>query len=441
MPATRHSLVRRLLWGTVIVVLLAFAMQAVVLSLWVPPLASQFIGGAADSARQVRLMLRSAPAADRPALAQVLSVGGLSVRLNAPQAPGAVIEERVLVPPEFRDQEARLAQEGISMSLREGQGDGAYIAFRFQLDGADWTLFRLVNRPTAAVTGTLSIWFVMIAVASAGALLWSVRSISRPLANLAQQLGAQRGRLQPLPEERFTSRELHTVVRAFNDLVHQVSYQTQVRQQLLAGVSHDLRTPLARLRLRVETECDDALAGKLTADMLALEHIVDQFLAYVQGNADAPQGSPRPLLDCVQDVVAPYQAAGQPVNAELASVQRLVPHLAVQRLLANLIDNSLAYGRPPVTVVLLDTPKGPELQVWDHGPGLSADEFVRAQEPFVRLGGARPDVGHCGLGLAIAAQMARQLGGPLCVLHDPVRGFGIVLSIPAAAVVTQGHAA
>jgi two-component system, OmpR family, osmolarity sensor histidine kinase EnvZ len=232
------------------------------------------------------------------------------------------------------------------------------------------------------------------------------------------------------------------VVRAFNDLVHQVSDQTQLRQQLLAGVSHDLRTPLARLRLRVETQCADRLASELTADLLALEHIVDQFLAYVQGDTDSPPSQLRPLVEAVRDVVTPYQDAGQPVLTELEPVQLPVPQLAVRRLLANLIDNALHYGCAPVRVALVQAQQGPELQVWDQGEGLTPDEFARAQQPFVRLGGARPDVGHCGLGLAIATQMARQLGGSLHAIQDPKCGFGIVLRLPTAEKgVTAGHIA
>ena len=440
--ATRHSLVRRLTWGAVIVVLLAFAMQALVLTLWLQPLAHQFVGGAADNARQARAALRATPAADRAAMARAMTLGSLTLRLSQPSRDDLAADRNGFAPPEFQNHAAKLAAEGIVMVLRENPGQDDAVVFHFKVDDVAWVMERHVNRPTEAVTGTLTVWLVMIALATAGALLWSVRSISRPLADLAQQLAAQQGRLKPLPEERFASRELHTVVRAFNDLVHQVSYQAQVRQQLLAGVSHDLRTPLARLRLRVETQCDDDLAGELTADLLALEHIVDQFLAYVQGDTGSPQGNARPLVDCVREVVAPYLGAVQPLQVELAPSKRPVPHLAVHRLLANLIDNALAYGRAPVRVVLLDAAGGTELQVWDRGDGMTPDEFAHAQQPFVRLGGTRPDVGHCGLGLAIATQMARQLGGSLHALQDPVRGFGMVLRLPPAAPqATPGHTA
>lgn len=435
----RHSLVRRLTWGAVLVVLLAFGLQALVLSLWLQPLADQFVGGTTDTARLTRNALQTVSAAERDALAQALSVGGLKVGAHDPALEATLGPRPTLDPPAFAEHARRLAKEGIQMTLHQGPDKTDAVAFRFELDGRGWWLLRTITRPTTAITGTLTLWLVMIALATTAALLWSVRAIARPLADLAGQLGAQQDRLQPLPEQRFNSRELHTVVRAFNGLVHQVSHQSAVRQQLLAGVSHDLRTPLARLRLRVETQCPEELAGELTADLLALEHIVDQFLAYVQGDTAALPGTLRPLADCVREVVAPYEAAGQPVNLRVdLQASRLVPPLAVRRLLGNLIDNALDYGRAPVHVQLHDTAAGIELAVWDHGPGMTGDEFARAQEPFVRLGQARADVGHCGLGLAIATQMARQLGGQMHVAHDTSLGFGVVLRMP---LVTGGHTA
>ena len=441
-PPARHSLVRRLIGGAVFVVLLAFALQALVLTWWLKPLVQQFFGGAADGARQAQAALRATPEADRAALARALSVGKVTLHpsdFSCDEFPLALMGR---YPPDFQAQVDQLAAQGISMMMRPGDGEGDAVAFCFTVGRDAWGLEWQVDRPTPAVAGTLTLWLLLIAGATAVALLWSVRSISRPLADLAQQMGAQHGRLKPLQEASFSSHELHAVARAFNELVHQAAYQAQVKHQLLAGVSHDLRTPLARLRLRVEIQCPDELAGQLTADLLAMEHSVDQFLAYVQGDIDTPQGRPRPLVDCVKDVVAPYQAAGQPVQLELAPLHQPVPHLAVRRLLANLIDNALAHGQAPVRVVLLEAAPALELQVWDQGPGMTPEEFTRAQQPFVRLEGTRTDGGHCGLGLAIATQMARQLGGSLQVVRHPVRGFGIVLRMPHPGLgATPGHMA
>jgi two-component system, OmpR family, osmolarity sensor histidine kinase EnvZ len=274
-------------------------------------------------------------------------------------------------------------------------------------------------------------------VATVGALLVSVRLIARPISQLAEDMALQssqhHGQLQPLPVRADASMELQKLVRAFNGLAEQVSTAAAARQQLLAGVSHDLRTPLARLRLRAETQCEPAVADALTADLHALGRIVDQFLAYVQGDTGITLGTPLPLDQTVRDAVLRYAEAGQAVSAHIEPVHAVVPDLAVQRLLTNLVDNALAYGEAPVEVALRATPDGAELRVTDHGKGISAGDFERAQQPFVRLTSARSELGHCGLGLAIAAQMARQLGGRLRTLRDEEGRFVIALSLPATA--------
>jgi two-component system, OmpR family, osmolarity sensor histidine kinase EnvZ len=240
-----------------------------------------------------------------------------------------------------------------------------------------------------------------------------------------------------LPEARDGSTELRALVQAFNNLALQVTAAAQTRQQLLAGVSHDLRTPLARLRLRAETQCEPEVADALTADLRALERIVDQFLAFVQGDSGVAFGEQAPVHQVVRDVVALY--AGGPQAVDLLGLDanplfdRPVADLALQRLLANLIDNAFAYGRPPVTVQLRADAERHciEIAVLDHGEGMSAADFQRARQPFVRLTGARSELGHCGLGLAIVAQMARQLGGSLRTLRSDDGRFGIALELPA----------
>jgi two-component system osmolarity sensor histidine kinase EnvZ len=107
-----------------------------------------------------------------------------------------------------------------------------------------------------------------------------------------------------------------------------------------------------------------------------------------------------------------------------------VPDLVVQRLLVNLIDNALAYGQAPVEVTLRATPEGAELGVADQGAGMSPEDFERAQQPFVRLTNARSELGHCGLGLAIVAQMGRQLDGHLRTRRDAEGRFVIALMLP-----------
>ena len=185
------------------------------------------------------------------------------------------------------------------------------------------------------------------------------------------------------------------------------------------------------------------MAEPLTADLHALERIVDQFLAYVQNDAAAvPLGEPAPLDATVREAVVRQAALGQPAVVELDNVARTeardadfpdfpdFPDLAIHRLLTNLIDNAYAHGAGPVRVTLARIVGGAELRVHDSGPGMSAEEFERARQPFVRLGPARAELGHCGLGLAIVSQLVRQLGAQLHARRPPGGGFEVVVTLP-----------
>lgn len=389
------SLVGRLTGGVVLIALLSFAAQAVVLALWLKPVAAETLDAAAEQAEQIGIALQAVPAAERAALAQRLSTEQTRVLADEPAGE-----------------------------------EGGAIVFRLPLDGQVWWVQRTLQLPPAALSGTLTVWLVLLAVVTVSALLVSVRLIARPIGEMARALAAQQGTLRPLPLRGDASAELQALIEAFNQLAHQTAAAAQARQQLLAGVSHDLRTPLARLRLRAETQCEPALADALTADLLALERIVNQFLAYVQGDTGAALGEPAPLVNSVRRVLHRYADQQPPLQLQLDEVEQLAPDLAVQRLLANLVDNALAYGAVPVGVVLRATQQGAELCVSDGGRGMSDEEFQRAQQPFVRLTRTRSELGHCGLGLAIVAQVARQLGGRLGVRREADGRFVIVFSLP-----------
>ena len=456
------SLVRRLTGGMLLITMLSFAAQALLAGVWLRPVADDLLSTSAALAIQAQSSLQALHTSQRPALARQLSQGSQALSLVEP-APGPPPRRDRPVGPgpfggfdlsgpvglggppadsmpahgprhaELDEVRARLATHGISARLQPRGGGRIALVFRLPVDEQVWWLSRESAGPGRSVTNTLLVWLAVLALATLGALLLSVRLIARPLATLAQDIGRQHGALQALPLPPGASAEVQALVLAFNRLAEQAQAQAQARQQLLAGVSHDLRTPLARLRLRVETQCDEPVAQALTADLQALERIVNQFLAYVQGDSGALQGHPVPLADAVEEAVGPYVDQGQPVSLALEggdALERPVSDLAVQRLLANLIDNALAYGQPPVEVQVRAGPRGVELRVTDQGPGMSEAEFLRAQRPFVRLGQARGQLGHCGLGLAIVARLGQQLGGRLEAVRDSDGRFSVSLHLP-----------
>lgn len=421
------SLVHRLTGGVVLVALLSFGAQAWVLMQWLRPLATENATAGAEQAMQLRAALAAVPAVQRAALAGWLSTANAAL---SQQMPVGLDEEPPPPPPELAALDDILRREGIAVHFQRGDG-GDSLVYRLPVGEETWWLQRRLHAPPRALKSTLLVWLGLLGVATASALWVSVRLIARPLGTLASQLSAQRGTLSPLPLNGDASAELQALVRAFNGLVHQVKAAAQARQALLAGVSHDLRTPLARLRLRAETQAEPPLSEALTLDLLALERIVDQFLAYVQGDGEAALGLPAPLAETVRDTVQRYAGADRPVRLQAEEPDLCLPDLAVRRVLSNLIDNALAYGSGAVEVTLRAAPGGAELRVADEGPGMSETDFERALQPFVRLTRARSELGHCGLGLAIVAQVVRQLGGGLRCERDARGRFAVVMLLPA----------
>ena len=428
LPASSWSLVGRLTVGVALIAVLAFVTQALVLEFWLHPLLEEMAAGMAAHARSLQTALQAVPAAQRGALAKRLSTAQVAVSTDPPDA-----DDEEAAPDDLaRQLLARLGPTALvrdGAPPRSGRPPPKEMAVGLPVDGRNWWIVFEAVPPRTALKATVLFWGATLMAVTLVALLLSLRYIAQPIGRLAAQISGQRGTLRAIDESAYASRELRALVQSFNGLVRAVEAGQATRQQLLAGVSHDLRTPLARLRLRVETQCEPAIGDALTVDLQSLERIVDQFLAFVQGDQGHRVGRSAPLAATVASVVQRYADEGLPVQAQLAAFEQSVSDLPLQRLLGNLIDNALAYGQPPVMVVLAAEADGAVLRVLDQGAGMSPAEFERAQLPFVRLSAARGELGHCGLGLAIVAQIAQQGGGQLRLAQVP-GAFGIEVTLP-----------
>jgi two-component system, OmpR family, osmolarity sensor histidine kinase EnvZ len=421
-----QSLARRLMLAVVAVGVLALALQALAMRYWLGPLRDQLIEGTALQVRAVQLALAQVQAPAREAAAQRLQHAALRiVRVRSDSPALQVASEEPTMARQLRlDLQERLpAGSQLAVERQSSLPPGpALMRVRWTQDGELWEAQYLVAPPVLAVGITLGSWVVLLALLAAVALALTVRFITRPLEALAGQIGAQAEGLQPLALPRRASREVAQLVQAFNALSAKVQAAQREREALLAGVSHDLRTPLARIRLRVETQLEGETAALLDADLQALQHIVEQFLHYVQGET-APRPGPPVSLQALLRQVGGVQVS--------TARDHLVAETALRRLLQNLTDNARAHGAAPVTVRLTEEPAALVLAVEDAGAGLDAASFERALKPFVRLSEERSQLGHCGLGLAIVAQMARQLGGSLRVREkSATRPFAIELVWP-----------
>ena len=268
--------------------------------------------------------------------------------------------------------------------------------------------------PSRALLWSLAIVAMLLAAAFAFA-----RYLARPLRQLnaaVDELG-RGGTPAPLPESGPS--EIAAVNRRFNAMLANLTQIERDRALLLAGVSHDLRTPLARLRLGVELQGDAAARAGMVADIEEMDRIVGQFLDFSRTD-DPSERSVAELDPIVRQCVDRYVAAGRDVAFRAGGVAPLpLKATAISRLCANLVDNALAYGAPPVEVVTSDAATQATLEVRDRGPGIATADVERLKRPFTRASDARSrddGAAGAGLGLAIVERIARLHGGRLDLL-------------------------
>lgn len=260
-------------------------------------------------------------------------------------------------------------------------------------------------------------WFLGIGLLSTAAAWIFVRQLSAPLQRLvvaARQIGQGRRVRLPVSD---TPSEMTELYRAFNQMAEDVEQAARERELMLAGVSHDLRTPLTRLRLALEFMPNDSdMTEEMVRDIEDMDAILDQFLAFIRDGRDEPLEETN-LRELLAEVVAPFNQCGERVRL-LAEQLPAFPlrRLSIKRLLNNLVENALNHGGEGVEVVAglssASDSSAPYvvLSVLDRGTGIKPEELDSIFTPFTRGDLARGGRGT-GLGLAIVRRIAAQHGG------------------------------
>lgn len=309
---------------------------------------------------------------------------------------------------------------------------GLWISFNVEQDDFWVVIPKIqVDRPFpwhwlgwGAVVGLLSLL---------GAYLIAAR-INRPLNLLVQAADRLRnGEPAPrLPEDSMD--ELQEVSKTFNEMAESLVRLDNERTLLLAGVSHDIRTPLARLRIAVELlpedSCNNMKLGMIE-DIADMDSIIHQFLDFVRG----VEGEPTKMMDInvLLQALAERQArAGRELKLNLSSTYFIpLRPLAMQRLLDNLVGNAYAYSKGKVEVSSEITAEKIIIRVLDNGPGIPAEHAERLLRPFERMDSARnKNEGGSGLGLAICNRIARLHRGSLELINRPEGGLEARLTLP-----------
>ncbi|WP_345792023.1 ATP-binding protein [Thauera sp. JM12B12] len=316
--------------------------------------------------------------------------------------------------------------------------EGFWVSFRLDPDDAQdeyWVMLPAERIENPDSFGWLGWGSGALLAALLGAYLIVAR-INAPLRQLARAASIVGSGDTPPPQEEDGPQEIAVVARAFNRMTGNLARMDEDRALILAGVSHDLRTPLARLRLGIEMS--GAPEGEVTAmvaDIEEMDRIIGQFLDFGRGDAQEAV-SPTDLVALVREVTEPYRLRG--VDIRLAVPEALlapVRTLSIRRALANLIDNALRYAEGnEVLDVRVDADAGlARIEVADRGPGIPEHEVERLRRPFTRLEKARSNTKGAGLGLAIVDRVMRAHHGHLDLLPREGGGLRAVLCLPLGA--------
>ncbi|WP_306556116.1 ATP-binding protein [Acidovorax sp.] len=450
----RSLLGRNLLLMAVLIVLGQLVAAVLVRQMIFKPRVAQVADGVARNVAALRAGLQALPPAQRVAFVEAFNRQAV---LSAPPAAPESAARRALLSP----MERQFVQ---AVSRRLGADDAAtqtqtqtqtqtpqpqplwrrdstgVLALHVVHEGAEGAESYWLNLPSVFPSREFTgAWLAATLASMLLALLgawWLQRHINRPLVQVvgaAQQL-AQGRSPATLPDD--GPEEIATVARSFNQMAQSLAAADHERALMLAGVSHDLRTPLTKLRLGVEIagpQVDAPLAASMARSIDEMDGIVGQFLQFARsGEAEVPTTAS--LNDLAQAVAEAQADHGRALVLELGALPDVpVRPQALRRALDNLVENAWRHGAPPVVLRTGADATQVWLEVQDQGPGITAEEIDRMRQPFARGGGtARAGAPGAGLGLAIAERVARAQGGALELHSAPGQGLRARLVLPLA---------
>jgi signal transduction histidine kinase len=310
--------------------------------------------------------------------------------------------------------------------------DGLSILTQVRLQDGTWATFDTQVNPESVglpwrLLATLLILLGTVLVLSYVAVRWVTRPL-QTLATAADELGRDINR-PPLPEG--GPAEVGRAAHAFNTMQTRLVRFIDERTRLLTAMSHDLKTPLTRMRLRSELLEDENLRQKFEADLLEMEAMVTQTLEFMRGltNREPPQLVD--IMGLLESLQAGNEAMGRTVTIDgrITRPLRGEPRL-LKRCLGNLVDNAVLYGKQ-AEIRVDETADLLTIRVRDHGPGIPTGEIEKVFEPFYRIEGSRSrDTGGTGLGLSIARTIAQAHGGDVRLRNLEHGGLEAAVTFP-----------
>ncbi len=400
-----------------------------------------------DNARQIASLVNLSRAAliHSDAIARVSLIKTLAEQEKVrilPREPGDRFDLFNQTELERRMSAEIMARLGPGTVVASRVNDEAGLWVGFQIEGDSYWLLTDRSRVGALLGGSAwLLWLAMLGMVSLVGAALLARFINRPLRQLSIAAARVRGGdyLQGRLDENARSAEIREVNVGFNRMADQLSKIEQDRAEMLAGISHDLRTPLARRRLETEMSVPDAEArDHMVADIEQVDTIIDKFLDYARPDHVTLQALP--LAELADAAAAPFTLRDDmQVQIDIPPELRVMgDDVELSRVLGNLLENARRYGQTPgtgvtrVRIAATVRDQWVTLRVRDHGPGVAPDVLPSLTRPFFRGDSARTAATGAGLGLAIVAKMVQNMGGSLDLSNSPSGGLMAVIRLQQA---------
>ncbi len=363
--------------------------------------------------------------------------GAQDVRVGVADAvPGGAGEPGMMHGPAPR----RTGQQGMGAMMRyhmqmmetEYGAAGSTLRVSVKLSDGSWLNLATFAPPEPPFwSGRLVLSLIVMAASVALLSAWAVRRMTGPLEEIAaaaDRLGRD-VQAPPLPEK--GAGEVRRAAHAFNRMQQRLRGLLDGRMRMLAAISHDLRTPITRLRLRAELIEDDEQREKTLADLAEMENMIASTLAFARDDAQTEARETVDLSSLVQSVCDDLSDAGRDCSFEAAPpTPYLCRPLALRRALTNLAENAVAYGARARAALIKDDNRI-TVRIDDDGPGIPEAELAQVFEPFYRLERSRSrETGGTGIGLCVVQSVAQAHGGEVRLSNRPEGGLRAELMLP-----------
>jgi signal transduction histidine kinase len=416
---------------------------------------------AAQRMAGIATVLDQAEAEERPLLVRALSVQPTTLSINIPWATDNIdrsedakmfsedaaeqmvkpMEIQVLAlerldpimmelhPPRFAEPNM---EPFLSKFIKGKMFARTYVAQIRLHDGSTVTFHHLLPVPATDLPYRLITLLLVLGLATTALSIWSVRRLTRPLANFAKASSGFAHNLNQAPMVESGPQEIRQAAHAFNAMQTDIKRMIETRAQALSAVSHDLRLPITRMRLRLEGDIAPALRQKIEHDLTEMDAMIGHTLEFLRAgsNAEVPVAVNFDAL--IDSVVEDMEELGTTIirHGKCNNAIKARPH-ALRRCITNLLDNARFYGNGAIHLNVADSDRQVRIEIIDDGPGIPEEYIEKVFEPYFRLEASRArHTGGSGLGLSIAKAIAETHGGSVKLESPPGQGVSVIVTLP-----------